>query len=71
MVYMAKVPSATGPIPKDGWFKIYEDGLTNGVWAVDKLNANKGKLTVKIPSCLPVGDYLLRGEIIALHGVSL
>ncbi|TGZ76294.1 glycoside hydrolase family 61 protein [Ascodesmis nigricans] len=67
MVYMAKVDSATGPIPSDGWFKIYEDGLVNGEWAIDRMNANNGAITVKIPSCLPVGDYLLRGEIIALH----
>ena len=24
-------------------------------------------MTVTVPSCLPAGDYLLRGELIALH----
>jgi hypothetical protein len=67
MAYMAKVSSATGPAPQSGWFKIYEDGYNNGQWAVDKLIANKGKVTVTIPSCIPPGDYLLRGELIALH----
>ncbi|KAI5853761.1 glycoside hydrolase [Tricharina praecox] len=67
MVYMSKVSSATGAIPNSGWFKIYEDGYTNGVWGVDKLITNKGKVTVTLPSCLPAGDYLLRGELIALH----
>ncbi|KAI5793034.1 glycoside hydrolase [Geopyxis carbonaria] len=70
MVYMAKVSSATGAAPTSGWFKIYEDGYSNGQWAVDKLIANKGKVTVTIPSCLPAGDYLLRGELIALHSAS-
>lgn len=70
---MARVPSATGPAPKDGWFKIYEDGFDPkaDVWGVDKLIKNKGSVTVTIPACLPVGDYLLRGELIALHGVRL
>jgi hypothetical protein len=67
---MAKVDSATGPIPNDGWFKIYEDGYTDGTWAVTTLIANKGQLTVELPSCLPAGDYLLRGELIALHAAS-
>lgn len=69
MVYMAKVNSATDPAPANGWFKIYEDGFNNGVWGVDKLIENKGKVTVTIPSCLAPGDYLLRGELIALHAV--
>ena len=67
LVYMAKVADALGPIPNSGWFKIYEDGYANGVWAVDKLIANKGALTVTIPSCIAPGDYLFRGELIALH----
>jgi len=72
MAYMAKVNSATGAIPNNGWFKIYEDGYTasTGQWAVDKLIANDGKVTVTIPSCLEEGDYLLRGEIIALHAAT-
>ncbi|KAJ3032690.1 hypothetical protein HDV00_007210 [Rhizophlyctis rosea] len=68
-VYMAKVSDALGPAPTSGWFKIYEDGLTSdGKWAVDRLYANKGIMDVKIPECLAPGDYLFRGELIALHG---
>ncbi|KAJ1303822.1 hypothetical protein OPQ81_008244 [Rhizoctonia solani] len=71
MVYMAKVSNAaTSPAPTSGWFKIYEAGLSNGKWAVDDLIANGGKLTVTIPSCIPAGDYLFRGELIALHAAS-
>jgi lytic cellulose monooxygenase (C1-hydroxylating) len=69
LAYMAKVASATGPAPQQGWFKIYHDGLTSdGKWAVDRLIAKKGRVDVKIPTCLQDGDYLLRGELIALHG---
>ena len=32
--------------------------------------ANQGVQTITIPSCLAPGDYLLRGELIALHGAS-
>lgn len=46
------------------WFKIYQDGLDSGTWAVDKLITNKGKVTFTIPSCIPAGQYLLRVEII-------
>lgn len=48
------------------WFKIYEDGLTPSTqaWAVDRLIANKGKVTFQIPSCIQPGQYLLRHEII-------
>ncbi|KAF2455911.1 glycoside hydrolase [Lineolata rhizophorae] len=70
MVYMAKVADATGSAPQSGWFKIYEDGYDSGVWAVDKLIDNEGKVTVKIPECIEEGDYLLRGELIALHAAS-
>ena len=53
-----------------GWFKIYEDGMSSdGVWAVQRLRANRGVVTVKIPECLAPGDYLFRGELIALHGM--
>ncbi|KAJ3039962.1 hypothetical protein HDV00_011628 [Rhizophlyctis rosea] len=68
MAYMAPVSDATSSsAPTSGWFKIYEDGLSGGRWAVDKLISNGGLYTVTIPSCLAPGDYLLRGELIALH----
>lgn len=48
------------------WFKIYEDGLDSGTWAVDKLIANVGKVSFTIPSCIPAGQYLLRVELIGM-----
>jgi lytic cellulose monooxygenase (C1-hydroxylating) len=39
MVYIAPASSnGEGAV----WTKIYEDGLSNGVWAVDKYISNKG-----------------------------
>ncbi|CAG7852201.1 Probable endo-beta-1,4-glucanase D Short=Endoglucanase D; AltName: Full=Carboxymethylcellulase D; AltName: Full=Cellulase D; Flags: Precursor [Serendipita indica DSM 11827] len=71
MAYLAKVPDATQTtVTGLGWFKIYEDGLSGGTWAVEKLIANKGKVSFTVPSCIPPGDYFLRMELIALHAAS-
>ncbi|KAJ1945508.1 hypothetical protein EC988_005741 [Linderina pennispora] len=53
----------------DVWFKIFEDGYdpSTKTWCINKLRDNKGKIAVKIPPSLKPGDYLLRGEVIALH----
>ncbi|KAI5852025.1 glycoside hydrolase family 61 protein [Tricharina praecox] len=77
ITYLAKVPdvvSATAPESLN-WFKIQHDGMTvqsdgSLYWAVDKLVAAKGIYSAKIPSSIPSGDYLLRSEVIALHGAS-
>lgn len=64
MVYIAPT-SSNGD--GDVWVKLAEDGYTGTTWAVDTLIANKGKHSFTLPSVLAPGDYLLRGEIIALH----
>ncbi|KAK6539605.1 hypothetical protein TWF694_009814 [Orbilia ellipsospora] len=71
MVYLAKVDNAlTASASGLKWFKIYEDGLdvASNTWAVDKFIAADGKVNFSIPTCLAPGNYLLRGELIALHG---
>ncbi|KAG8903789.1 hypothetical protein FRC01_008991 [Tulasnella sp. 417] len=72
MAYLAKVDSAlTTTVTGLSWFKIWEDGLhSDGTWAVDTMIANKGLVNFTIPSCIPPGNYLLRVELIALHGAS-
>lgn len=51
------------------WFKIYQDGLdSSGKWGVDRLIANKGKMSFSIPSCIAAGQYLLRVELIGMLG---
>ncbi|KAG8908054.1 hypothetical protein FRC01_007513 [Tulasnella sp. 417] len=73
MAYLAKVDSAlTTTVTGLKWFKIFEDGLhADGTWAVDTMISNKGLVNFKIPSCIPPGNYLLRVELIALHGASV
>jgi len=63
MVYLAKSDSGAGAV----WFKIYEDGLVGGRWGVDRLLDKRGRVDVTIPADIAPGNYLLRGEIIALH----
>ncbi|KAG9083431.1 hypothetical protein FRC06_004534, partial [Ceratobasidium sp. 370] len=72
MVYLAKVPDATqATVTGLKWFKIAEDGLdSTGQWGVNRLYNAAGKATAVIPKCIPSGNYLLRAEIIALHGAS-
>lgn len=53
------------------WTKISEGGLISGsntgTWVTDTLIATNFTSTVKIPSKLKAGNYVLRHEIIALH----
>lgn len=35
-------------------------------WGVDRLIANKGKVTFSLPSCITAGQYLMRVEIIGV-----
>ncbi len=49
------------------WFKIEQDGLrSDGTWAMQDLYEGKSA-TVKLPSNIKPGEYLIRHELIALH----
>ncbi|KAK4041098.1 glycoside hydrolase [Parachaetomium inaequale] len=70
MVYMSKVDDASATDASGAsWFKVDEFGYdaASKTWGTDKLNANCGKRSFKIPSKIPAGDYLVRAEAIALH----
>jgi cellulase len=72
MAYVAQIDNATS-LDVEGlkWIKIFEDGLDDsGTWGVTRMIAADGKVNFTMPSCLPDGDYLLRAELIALHGAS-
>lgn len=63
MVYMAKASTkGEGAV----WTKIFEDGMTNGKFAVQKFIDNKGKITITLPN-VEDGEYLIRPEMIGLH----
>ncbi|GKT49664.1 polysaccharide monooxygenase Cel61a [Colletotrichum spaethianum] len=57
------------------WVKIAEEGRIQlgagggspGFWVADQLIANDGNWTVRIPSSIKPGNYVLRHEILALH----
>ncbi|KAL2269010.1 hypothetical protein VTJ83DRAFT_3856 [Remersonia thermophila] len=54
------------------FFKISGAGYDQAArqWAADVLRANGNSWTVQIPSDLKAGNYVLRHEIIALHGAA-
>ncbi|KAK1699995.1 endoglucanase B [Colletotrichum godetiae] len=68
-VYVKKVDNMTTAAAGPNWFKIWDEGYDESTqqWCTDKLIANKGLLTVELPSGLPAGYYLVRTEILALH----
>lgn len=73
MAYMKKVTdAATDTGVGEGWFKISEEGYdaATDTWAVTNLIAAGGTQSIDIPACIEDGQYLLRGEIIALHSAS-
>lgn len=73
--YLAKCPGNCEDVDKTQleFFKIGAIGLIDmslqsGKWAADVLISNGYTWTVQIPSSLAPGNYVLRHEIIALHG---
>ncbi|KAI8935830.1 hypothetical protein NX059_007347 [Plenodomus lindquistii] len=79
LVYLSKVADAATADGSSAFFKIFEDtwaknsaggGGSGDYWGTKDLNANCGKMDIKIPANLTPGDYLLRAEAIALHSAS-
>ncbi|KAK6335605.1 hypothetical protein TWF696_002372 [Orbilia brochopaga] len=62
---VSSAKSATGV---GSWFKIQELDYANSQWANEVLMANAGKFSFKLPANLASGEYLLRSEMLALHG---
>ncbi|KAF3939466.1 Endoglucanase-4 [Dactylella cylindrospora] len=50
------------------WFKVQELNYVDGKWANEVIMANAGKFSFKLPTNLASGEYLLRSEMLALHG---
>ncbi|KAF8330766.1 glycosyl hydrolase family 61-domain-containing protein [Cantharellus anzutake] len=55
------------PTKGNVWFKVSEDGLTNGQWASSKLISQGDKWSITIPPTIKAGQYLMRFELLALH----
>ncbi|KAI0123747.1 family 61 glycosyl hydrolase [Xylariales sp. AK1849] len=71
MAYMKKVTDATSDNGVgSGWFKIQAEGWSNGNWGTDTVINSGGNQQIVIPKCIENGQYLLRAEMIALHGAS-
>jgi hypothetical protein len=73
MNYMAKCSGDCSSFKGDTgkpWFKIQQESFVNGVWASDTLAKNNYTYSVRIPSNIAPGQYLLRHENLALHAAS-
>lgn len=51
-----------------GWFKIDELDAPDGTWANEIMSAKNMTHEFKLPTGLQSGEYLLRSEMLALHG---
>ncbi|KAL6710663.1 hypothetical protein ACN47E_007720 [Coniothyrium glycines] len=51
-----------------GWFKIDELDYVDGKWANEIMSAQNMTREFKLPTGLASGEYLLRSEMLALHG---
>ena len=51
-----------------GWFKIDEQDQVDGKWANEIMQAANMTHEFKLPTGLASGEYLLRSEMLALHG---
>ncbi|KAK3687480.1 glycosyl hydrolase family 61-domain-containing protein [Podospora appendiculata] len=72
-VYAKKVSDMQiTPAAGGGWFKIWDEGYDEKekLWSTTKLNNAKGLLSIRLPSGLPSGYYLLRSEIVTLQNVT-
>lgn len=68
--YLARCSGSCSTVDKTSlrFFKIAQQGLISpNNWATDVLGRNSNRWTVRIPSSLQAGNYVLRHEIIALH----
>ncbi|KAK4149825.1 glyoside hydrolase [Chaetomidium leptoderma] len=75
-VYLTKVSDATSADGSTGWFKIFSNAWAKKAggsvgdddeWGTRDLSACCGRMSVKIPTDIASGDYLLRAEALALH----
>lgn len=64
---VADAAAATGV---GSWFKIDELTSENGTWANEIMLANNMTHEFSLPTGLASGDYLLRSEMLALHGAN-
>ncbi|KAI1266192.1 lytic polysaccharide monooxygenase [Xylariaceae sp. FL1019] len=66
--YIAPYGTSAGSLE---WSKISQSSIVSGTtWVTDTLIANNFTSSTTIPSNLEAGDYVIRHEIIALHGAS-
>lgn len=75
-VYLSKAPGTAKGYKGDGdWFKVYQSSLSNKTadpmeWS-SFVGGGVRNFTFTLPADLPAGEYLMRGEHLALHSAEL
>lgn len=65
---MKKVSDSSNAVGAgDGWFKVSEDGLLNGVFCTDRLRLANLPQPGVLPTDIAPGDYLMRAEFLTLN----
>lgn len=65
---MKKVDNALTAVGAgDGWFKVTDDGLVDGVFCTDRLRLANAPQPGNIPAGIAPGDYLMRVEFLTLN----
>lgn len=71
ITYLAKVDNAATAQPSGlKWFKIQEEGVKGGTWAVDKVIQGQGWYNFQLPTCIAPGEYLMRHELIGKQSLT-
>ncbi|KAK3360133.1 glycoside hydrolase family 61 protein [Lasiosphaeria hispida] len=73
MAYLAKVDNAASTGTSGlKWFKVWQETFDTGSkkWGVDTMLQNQGWVYFNMPTCIAPGQYLLRGETLALHSAN-
>lgn len=76
-VYMKRVAGAGAEDPwvtgleaaGDGWFKVFWDGFSEGMWGTQRMIAGGGFVDASVPGDIEEGYYLVRSEVLALQNV--
>jgi len=74
-VYMKKMAESGAEDPwaseaaGDGWFKVFWDGFSDGMWGTQKMIADGGLVDASVPRDIEGGYYLVRSEVLALQSV--
>ena len=72
MVWIGLSDNSVNQTDENNRFKVWQETFDTGSkkWGVDTMIQGQGWVYFKLPSCIAPGQYLLRGETLALHSAN-